>query len=117
MYERLSEIADQDAVHDLLVKYGPEILDRSLPYLVVAARNRVRSRLRSGAGRYEEATMSEATVTAPEYGRLARWRHGAFGSSDEPFRRRPADVVRVLIAFAGVAVLASHADHPTRTAL
>ena len=59
--------------------------------------------------------MSEATVTAPEYGRLARWRHGAFGSSDEPFRRRPADVVRVLIAFAGVAVLASHADHPTRT--
>ena len=59
--------------------------------------------------------MSEAAVTAPEQGRLARWRHGTFGpASDEPFRRRVADAVRVVVAIAGLAVLISHDGHPTR---
>src|SRR5947209_5617190 len=60
--------------------------------------------------------MSEAAVTAPAEGRLARWRHGSFGpASDEPFRRRASDVVRIVIAVAGLALLISHVDHPTRT--
>ncbi|HEV3351694.1 MAG TPA: lysylphosphatidylglycerol synthase domain-containing protein [Acidimicrobiales bacterium] len=59
--------------------------------------------------------MTEVAVTALESGRLARWRHGTFGSSDEPFRRRVADAARVVIAVAGLAVLISHAGHPTRT--
>ncbi|MBV8235074.1 MAG: flippase-like domain-containing protein [Acidimicrobiia bacterium] len=60
--------------------------------------------------------MSEAAVTAPEHGRLARWRQGTFGAaSDEPFRRRVADVVRVVVAAGGLALLIAHADHPTRT--
>ena len=60
--------------------------------------------------------MSKATVTAPEHGRLARWRHGTFGpASDEPFRRRAPDVVRVVVAVVALAVLISHAGHPTRT--
>ena len=60
--------------------------------------------------------MSEAAVTAPEHGRLARWRHGSFGpASDEPFRRRASDVMRVVVAFVALAFLISHAGHPTRT--
>jgi hypothetical protein len=52
-YQELLSIADGDALHDLLVRHGPEILDRDLPYLVVAARNQVRSRSRRGAAKYE----------------------------------------------------------------
>jgi hypothetical protein len=60
--------------------------------------------------------MSEAAVTAPERGRLARWRHAPFGAaSDEPFRRRSSDVARVVVAVLALALLVSHADHPTRT--
>jgi hypothetical protein len=55
-YQRLREIADPDDIHDLLARYGPGILDRGLPYLVVAARNRLRSRLRRGYSRYEVPT-------------------------------------------------------------
>jgi hypothetical protein len=56
-YQQLREIADHDDVHDLLARYGPSILDRGLPYLVVAARNRLRSRLRRGYSRYEVPTQ------------------------------------------------------------
>ena len=56
-YQRLREIADPDDVHDLLVRYGPGILDRGLPYLVAAARNRLRSRLRRGYSRFEVPTQ------------------------------------------------------------
>ncbi len=56
-YQRLREIADPDDVHDLLARYGPGILDRGLPYLVVAARNRLRSRLRRGYSRFEVPTQ------------------------------------------------------------
>lgn len=52
-YAQLLEVSDPDALHDLLVRHGPEILDRDLPYLVVAARNQRRSSLRRGAPRHE----------------------------------------------------------------
>jgi hypothetical protein len=55
-YKRLREIADPDAVHDLVASYGPGILDRGLPYLVVAARNRLHSRMRGGHNRFEIPT-------------------------------------------------------------
>lgn len=46
VYERLRRVADEDSVHDLVARYGPEILDRDLPFLIVAARNQLRSRMR-----------------------------------------------------------------------
>jgi uncharacterized membrane protein YbhN (UPF0104 family)/tRNA A-37 threonylcarbamoyl transferase component Bud32 len=52
----------------------------------------------------------------PERSRVARWRQGSFGpASDEPFRRRTSDAVRVVVAVGGLALLISHAGHPTRT--
>jgi undecaprenyl-diphosphatase len=60
--------------------------------------------------------LSEAAVTAQEEGRLARWRNGTFASSsDEQFRRRVSDGVKVAVAFIGLAVLVAHAGHPTRS--
>ncbi|HEX3391569.1 MAG TPA: hypothetical protein VHS55_03310 [Solirubrobacteraceae bacterium] len=52
-YRALLASADADAVHDLIVRHGAEILDRDLPYLVVAARNQLRSSKRSGPERYD----------------------------------------------------------------
>jgi hypothetical protein len=52
-YVALLRASDPDALHDLLVRNGPEILDRDLPYLVIAARNQLRSRLRRGAASHE----------------------------------------------------------------
>jgi DNA-directed RNA polymerase specialized sigma24 family protein len=46
VYERLKNVADEDAVHDLIARHGPQFLDRDLPFLIVAARNQLRSRLR-----------------------------------------------------------------------
>jgi hypothetical protein len=45
-YEKVRQVVDQDALHDLVARHGPAILDREFPYLVVAARNQLRSRLR-----------------------------------------------------------------------
>lgn len=53
LYERLRRAADLDAIHDLLAKHGPQILDRGFPYLIVSARNRVRSQQRRAAIRRE----------------------------------------------------------------
>ena len=55
-YQALLEVSDPDALHDLLVRHGPGILDRDLPYLVVAARNQLRSKSRRGAPRHELPT-------------------------------------------------------------
>ena len=52
-YAELLRVSDPDALHDLLVRHGPGILDRDLPYLVVAARNQQRSTLRRGAASHE----------------------------------------------------------------
>jgi hypothetical protein len=45
-YRALTRAADLDAVHDLIVAKGAEVLDLPFPYLVVAARNRARDRYR-----------------------------------------------------------------------
>jgi hypothetical protein len=52
-YAELLRVTDPDALHDLLVRRGPEILDRDLPYLVVAARNQLRGKMRRGAASHE----------------------------------------------------------------
>ncbi len=52
-YRELLRASDADAVHDLLVRHGPEILDRDLPYLVVAARHQLINSERRGASRFE----------------------------------------------------------------
>jgi hypothetical protein len=54
LYRRLlDEHIDADALHQLLTEKGPAILDRSIPYLVVAIRNRRRSTARRDARREE----------------------------------------------------------------
>ena len=40
VYELLRGVSDADALHDLIVQHGPEILDQPIPYLVTAARHR-----------------------------------------------------------------------------
>ncbi len=49
LYRALTKVSDLDALHDLIVAKGAEVLDLPFPYLVVAARNRLRDRLRREA--------------------------------------------------------------------
>ncbi len=49
MYEKVRHLVDADALHDLIARVGPAILDREFPYIVVAARNELRGRLRRSA--------------------------------------------------------------------
>ena len=66
----LDEGLDAEALHQLLVEKGPALLDSSVPYLVVAARNRARStdrRDRRGAELHElhaaeQARQASATL-------------------------------------------------------
>src|SRR5688572_11941343 len=53
VYEAAVARADIDAVHDLIARHGTAILDRGLPYVLVAARNRIRDTQRQ-AGRRRE---------------------------------------------------------------
>lgn len=46
-YRELRRITDEDALHDVIERLGPEVLDRDLPYLLVVVRNRTRDRMRS----------------------------------------------------------------------
>jgi hypothetical protein len=68
-YRVLLESTDADSVHDLIVRQGPEILDRDLPYLIVAARNQLRSRMRRGPEHYDVPT-SEVPATATGEGSI-----------------------------------------------
>lgn len=113
VYDRVRRSADLDALHDLLATYGPGILDRGLPYVLVAARNRARSRHRQAAARrerpfeemaadlpapslwdpYERVAEHEellrithALAEMDERDALVVWRN-AQGSSDEAIRR------------------------------
>jgi len=52
-YAELLRVSDADALHELLLRHGPAILDRELPYLVVAAGNQRRSMARRGAASHE----------------------------------------------------------------
>lgn len=49
VYDAAVQRGDIEAVHDLIAQHGIAVLDRGLPYVLVAARNRVRDRLRSEA--------------------------------------------------------------------
>jgi hypothetical protein len=85
-YSELLRVVDPDALHDLVVRHGPEILERDLPYLVVAARNQRRGKLRRGAARYE---VPSADVRAGE----------AAGSVWDPLARVVArETLRELLA-------------------
>lgn len=46
VYRALAAVTDLDALHELVAARGVEVLDSPFPYLVVAARNRVRDTLR-----------------------------------------------------------------------
>ena len=61
----VSEGVDEGALHDLLVRHGAAILDRSVPYLVVAARNTTRSRLRRERRRTELESRTGDMPAAP----------------------------------------------------
>ncbi len=89
-YRALLASTDADAVHDLIARHGPEILDRDLPYLIVAARNQLRSELRRPSRRHVVLTSA-----APE-------QPTAEGSIWDPLARVTADESRraLLLALA-----------------
>ena len=43
LYQKLRRIADPDALHQVIAAHGPGILDKGLPYILIAARNWQRS--------------------------------------------------------------------------
>lgn len=61
-YQALLNASDPDAVHELIVRYGPEILDQDLPYLIIAARHRAISDYRRAT---REIPGDEALEAAP----------------------------------------------------
>jgi hypothetical protein len=62
-YRRLRSTVDEDALHDLIARLGPEILDRDFPYLIVAARHRQLDTWRSQARRvHREERSQRATI-------------------------------------------------------
>jgi hypothetical protein len=73
-YRQLREVADPDAVQDLVARHGPAILDRSLPYLVVSARNEQRGRARKASARREVsyAAPPDQQLTPRTWDPLAR---------------------------------------------
>lgn len=48
LYRRLVTAVGEEALHDLVGRSGPSVLDLPFPYVVVAARNRLRDRQRLG---------------------------------------------------------------------
>lgn len=63
LYRALIEASDPDALHDLIAARGPEILDLPFPYLVVAARNRLRDRRRRQAREIPMESVGPQTVS------------------------------------------------------
>ncbi len=49
IYRRAIQVADEDSVHEVIVRQGPEVLRKGLPYVVVAARWQRASMLRGEA--------------------------------------------------------------------
>jgi hypothetical protein len=60
LYERLKRATDLDALHEIIAARGPSILDRGFPYLLVAARNRARSRHRQETRRSDASPEDSA---------------------------------------------------------
>jgi len=111
LYRKLSRLTGLDALHQLIAAHGPEILDKGLPYLLVAARNWKRSALRRRAAHVEVSVpdldhlpsslwdpfrqLEQKESLRAVLGALAElddqdvlvvWRH-AEGHSDEEIRR------------------------------
>ena len=61
LYRELSRITDLDALHSVIAAQGAEILDKGLPYVLIAARNWRRS-----AHRRSLAHQEIAVTDAPE---------------------------------------------------
>lgn len=61
LYRALTSASDMDALHDLVATKGIEVLDHPFPYLVVAARNRLRDRMRRA-----DREMPMASLEFPE---------------------------------------------------
>jgi hypothetical protein len=64
LYVALSQAVDLDGLHDLIATKGMEILELPFPYLVVAARNRVRDRLRRQAREDPSASANTPDAAA-----------------------------------------------------
>jgi hypothetical protein len=62
-YLALHRVADVDAVHDLVLRHGPDVLARELPYLIIATRNRLRDSLRQADARQRRETHIAAGST------------------------------------------------------
>lgn len=63
MYVALTKVSDLDALHDLVAAKGVEVLDFPFPYVVVAARNRLRDRIRRA--KWEEADLPAEELIPP----------------------------------------------------
>lgn len=63
-YEALLRARDPDAVHELIVREGPEILDQDIPYLLVAARHQAISSHRRQERDVELTPMLVETATS-----------------------------------------------------
>lgn len=76
VYQQAVTVADSDAVHDLLIQYGPEILDKGFPYIIIAARNRQRSAHRVGRRQRELLEQEWRSETAsPRWDAYSRVSH------------------------------------------
>lgn len=106
LYEDAARRADLESLHECLVRYGPTLLERGLPYALVAARSRLRDRARrdrrdifdrdefeTAASSWQDpferlctdrqfAALLEALATLPVEDALSVWRH-AEGHSDD----------------------------------
>jgi hypothetical protein len=65
VYEHLRSRADLDAVHELVAKYGTAVLERGVPYVLVAARNRLRSDARRASATREVAVGNVESAVDP----------------------------------------------------
>jgi hypothetical protein len=77
VYRKLRTIVDPDALHQLIAAHGPEILQKGLPYILIAARNWQRNRYRQAVAHPQvpltelPADVSARSVWDP-YERLAQ---------------------------------------------
>lgn len=63
LYRRLSRIIDMDALHSVIARHGAEVLDKGLPYVLIAARNWRRSDHRRNSA-HPEVPVADAPEPA-----------------------------------------------------
>lgn len=62
LYRKLSRISDIDALHSLIAAHGAEILDKGLPYVLIATRNLRRSEHRRSVA---HSDVTAASIQGP----------------------------------------------------